>query len=126
MRHHPLLLVSLLAALPLTVAAEEESRPSFEGDGKVLAVDVAKATVDLDHGPIPGLMPPMRMRFTVAQRDQLRAIKVGDEVRFSLGSRGDEMVIVTIDRVARPAPTGRSVTSPPCSDLQRTGSGCTP
>jgi Cu/Ag efflux protein CusF len=98
MTSHPLALVSLLAALPLTVVAGEEPRGSFEGEGTVLALDQAKATVTLDHGPIPGLMPPMRMRFTVAKPGQLSALKVGDEVWFALGSRGEEMVIVTIER----------------------------
>ena len=91
-----LALVPLVAVLPLAAALDGGA---FEGEGTVLAVDEARSTVTLDHGPIPGLMPPMRMLFTVAKRDQLRKLKVGDAVRFSLGTRGDAMVIVKIERL---------------------------
>lgn len=93
----------LLAASPAVVAQGHE----FEGEGTVVAVNVVKSTVTLDHGPIPGLMPPMRMRFTVDGRDQLRRLRVGDAVRFSLGSRGHELVILTIERLPTPEPDRR-------------------
>ena len=93
-----------MAALALGAAAGEDERGIFEGVGTVLAVDEAKSTVTLDHGPIPGLMPAMRMRFPVERRAELHTLKKGDTVRFSLGSRGDEMVIVTIEPVAPSAP----------------------
>ena len=100
-------LASILAAVPIAVAASEGPSSAFRGEGKVLAIDVAKSTVTLDHGVIPGLMPPMRMRFTVDDRKQLRRLQVGDVVQFSLGSRGDEMVIVTIEPLEASGPAGR-------------------
>jgi Cu/Ag efflux protein CusF len=102
-----LVLIPLLAAFPHLVAAEGGTGGAFEGEGRVLAVSEAKSTVTLDHGPIPGLMPAMRMRFTVEKREQLRGLGVGDTVRFSLGSRGDEMVIVSIDLLAPAGPDRR-------------------
>jgi Cu/Ag efflux protein CusF len=95
MRWRALALAGLLAASSLA-AGEGGAPAAFEGEGRVLAIDEKNATVTLDHDPIPGFMPAMRMRLTVERRAQLRGIKVGDSVRFWLGSRGDEMVIVAI------------------------------
>jgi Cu/Ag efflux protein CusF len=52
-------------------------------------------------------MPPMRMRLSVLDRKQLRRLKIGDLVRFSLGSRGDRVTIVTIEPLDRPRPDSR-------------------
>ena len=98
------LLVSLLVAVGLGLGAGEPALAQFEGEGRVIGLDTAAATVTLDHGPIPGLMPPMRMRFSVQSPEQLGKLKVGDRVRFSLGSRGDEVTIVTIERLDPPKP----------------------
>jgi Cu/Ag efflux protein CusF len=89
------------------VAAAQSSDAAFTGEGQVVAVDASAATVTLDHGPIPPLMPPMRMRFTVDDPASLKGLNVGDVVRFSLGSRGEQMVIVTIDRLGPGAPERR-------------------
>ena len=42
------------------------AQPRFEGEGRVVAVDESQATVTLDHGPISGLMPAMRMALAKA------------------------------------------------------------
>lgn len=99
-----LLAVCLLAA---PAAAEQGGAPAvFEGVGRVIAVDKKEATVTLDHEEIPGLMPAMRMRFTVERRADLDGLAKGDAVRFAVGHRGDEMVIVAI----APAPKGHQST----------------
>ena len=41
------------------------AQPRFEGEGRVVVVDESQSTVTLDHGPILGLMPAMRMAFPV-------------------------------------------------------------
>jgi len=46
-------------------------QPRFEGEGRVVAVDENQRTVTLDHGPILGLMPAMRMAFPVQPAEQL-------------------------------------------------------
>jgi len=53
--------------------------------------------VTLDHGPISGLMPAMRMAFPVQQVELLKGLQVGDVVRFSLQPRGPEWVIAAIE-----------------------------
>jgi Cu/Ag efflux protein CusF len=97
----------LLATATLVPAIRASAQPPFEGRGRVVALDAANGTVTLDHGPIPGLMPPMRMRFPVERVEDLRKLKPGDEVRFSLGSKGDEVAIETIERLDDPPPTPR-------------------
>jgi peroxiredoxin/Cu/Ag efflux protein CusF len=71
----------------------------FDGEGRVVAVDESHGTVTLDHGPISGLMPAMRMAFPVQQAEQLVGLQVGALVRFSLQARGLEWVIAAIEPV---------------------------
>jgi len=67
-------------------------------------MDETQGTVTLDHGPIPGLMPAMRMAFPVQQVEWLQGLQVGAVVRFSLQARGLEWVIATIEPVGEPPP----------------------
>ena len=78
------------------------AQPSFEGEGRVVVVDESQSTVTLDHGPILGLMPAMRMAFPVQPAEQLLGLQVGALVRFSLQARGLEWVIATIEPVGPP------------------------
>jgi Cu/Ag efflux protein CusF len=101
-------MTALLVSVFLGAVGEAQTaRGEFEGEGRVVAVDAAAATVTLDHGPIAGLMPPMRMRFTVGDQASLKNIKVGDLVRFSLGSRDEQMIIVTLEPLGPGGPAGR-------------------
>ncbi|HEY0834240.1 MAG TPA: copper-binding protein [Azospirillum sp.] len=53
--------------------------------GKVNAVDAAKRTVNLSHGPIPALgWAAMTMEFGVAPAVNLGSLKPGDTVRFTV------------------------------------------
>jgi Cu/Ag efflux protein CusF len=88
--------------LVLAAAPAEPSAPVFEATGKVLSVDAKGGTMTVDHDAIPGFMPAMRMRFTVDHPEQLRRIKKGDLIRFTLGTRGEEMVVLTVHPVAAP------------------------
>jgi Cu/Ag efflux protein CusF len=105
-----------VALLVLAADPAEVSDPVFQATGKVLSVDEKGAKVTVDHDPIPGFMPAMRMRFTVDRPEQLRRIKAGDFIRFTLGARGEEMVVLTIQPL--PAPLrlgGRAPGDPACS-----------
>jgi peroxiredoxin/Cu/Ag efflux protein CusF len=85
----------------------------FEGEGRVVAVDENQSTVTLDHGPILGLMPAMRMAFLVQPAEQLLGLQVGALVRFSLQARGLEWVIATIEPVGdHPPPRLASFPAP--------------
>jgi len=90
-----------------------DAQPRFEGEGRVVAVDETQGTVTLDHGPIPGLMPAMRMAFPVQQVERLQGLQVGAVVRFSLQARGPEWVIATIEPVGEsPSPRAASFPAP--------------
>jgi len=87
-----------LAAVPVY------AQPRFEGEGRVVAVDETQGTVTLDHGPILGLMPAMRMAFPVQQVERLQGLQVGAVVRFALQARGSAWVITTIEPVEEHPP----------------------
>jgi Cu/Ag efflux protein CusF len=80
-----------------TGRAELPADQRFHGQGTVVAVDPQKSTVTLDHGTIPGLMPPMTMAFVVDSREALQGLQPGDTVTFTLQPRG---VTVTIAEMA--------------------------
>src|SRR5229473_2234946 len=99
-RLHPLsrLLVSTALCWHLHLGVVPgHAQPRFEGEGRVVAVDENQSTVTLDHGPIPGLMPAMRMAFPVQPVERLQGLQVGEMVRFALEPRGPEWVIVSLE-----------------------------
>lgn len=95
----------LLVVTALTVAWHLPARagPRGEGDGVVVRLDRSSRTVTLDHGPIPDVMPAMRMAFPVERAELLADLQPGDAVRFTLESRGPEWVVVAVQR--RDAPS---------------------
>lgn len=66
----------------------------YDVRGKVMAVDMAKPAVTLDHEDIPGLMKAMRMKFGVEDAKLLEGIKVGDQVQGRL-KKGDSGYVLT-------------------------------
>src|SRR5712691_11409851 len=115
-RLHPwrrwLLLTTLCGHLCLA-AVPGHAQSRFEGEGRVVAVDATQGTVTLDHGPISGLMPAMRMAFPVQPVAQLQGLQVGAMVRFALQARGPEWIIATIEPVGElPSPRSASFPAP--------------
>jgi thiol-disulfide isomerase/thioredoxin len=115
-RLHPwrrLLLSTTLCCHLCLAAVFVQAHPHFEGEGHVVAVDETQGTVTLNHGPISGLMPAMRMAFPVQQVERLQGLQVGTVVRFSLQARGPEWVIATIEPVEEhPPPRPASFPAP--------------
>lgn len=68
----------------------------LQGQGTVVAVDLHKGTVTLDHGEIKGLMPPMVMEFAVDAREALQGLKPGDTLTFTLRPRRVTFTITEI------------------------------
>src|SRR5712671_6752944 len=99
-----LLLSTTLCCHLCLAAVLVHAQPHFGGEGRVVAMDETQGTVTLDHGPISGLMPAMRMAFPVQQVEWLQGLQVGAVVRFSLQARGPEWVITTIEPVGEPPP----------------------
>lgn len=71
--------------------------------GVVLQVDQAKATVNIDHDPIPALgWPSMTMPFRLKESALAAQVKEGDTVDFFLEKSGSDYVIV---KFGKPVPT---------------------
>jgi peroxiredoxin/Cu/Ag efflux protein CusF len=105
-------LVAFAAGVLLT-AASVGAQPRAEGEGVVVAIEQQGPRVTLDHGPIRGVMPAMRMAFRVGHADLLADLQAGDRVRFTLESRGPEWLIVAVQRIGEPpTPTPVRVPAP--------------
>jgi len=79
---------------------------THRGEGTVMAVDPAHASVSLAHGPIASLKwPAMTMDFKVKDAALLRTLKPGQRIVFDLaGEPGGEYTIVSIQAAgAKPA-----------------------
>jgi Cu/Ag efflux protein CusF len=68
----------------------------YQGQGTVVAVDLKKGTVTVDHGEIKGLMPPMVMAFVVDAREALNGLSPGETIRFTLRPRGVTFTIAEL------------------------------
>ncbi|WP_192805254.1 MULTISPECIES: copper-binding protein [Noviherbaspirillum] len=58
-----------------------------DNEAEVKAVDKAKKSITLNHGPIKSKtveMPPMTMAFTVSDTAMLSNVKAGDKVKFTI------------------------------------------
>ena len=75
----------------------------FEAQGTIMAVDLHKHMVTIDHGEIRGLMSPMTMAFPVQSSEILRRIAAGDPVTFRLLRTSDTLTIVNLVKEAVPA-----------------------
>ena len=63
--------------------------------GKVNSVDPAAHKINISHGPITELgWPPMTMDFSVAASVNLKAVKPGSQINFTLGKGEDGMPVV--------------------------------
>lgn len=67
---------------------------SYYGAGVITKIvpenpyDKSLASVELDHGEIVGLMPPMKMEFYVKEKSMVKGLKVGDKVDFTIEDTG--------------------------------------
>lgn len=108
-----LLVATVLCCHLCLAAVHGHAQPRFEGEGRVVAVDETEGTVTINHGPVSGLMPVMRMAFPVQQVQQLQGLQVGAVVRFSLHARGPEWVIASREQVGEhPPPRSASFPAP--------------
>lgn len=70
-----------------------------QATGTVTAIDTAKGTITLDHGPMMGLdWPAMKMGFT-AKPEQLAGLKIGDKVDFGIDWDGKAGMVTKIRKV---------------------------
>jgi protein SCO1/2 len=67
--------------------------------GTVVAVDVARRILEIDHEAIPGFMPAMTMPYEVAEASLLQGLAAGDRVRGSLRVDARGYVITSLEKV---------------------------
>jgi Cu/Ag efflux protein CusF len=99
MRRAPILLACLLAlssiALPQRVAAQSEMI-----DGQVTKIDESAGKITIRHGPIKKFdMDGMTMVFRVQDLAMLKAVKVGDNVKFESDRVNGQFTIMKIEKV---------------------------
>jgi Cu(I)/Ag(I) efflux system membrane fusion protein len=103
-------LKAALGAFGATGAASAPGAPqSHPGRAKVNKVDLEGSTLNLTHGPIPGLnWPPMTMEFRVKDKGLLKDVRPGQEVEIEIAQEGPAEFVVTAIRPAaegaKPAP----------------------
>ena len=81
---------------PMKIEQPASAAPTAKASGTIKAIDAGKGIVTLAHGPVPTLKwPPMTMGFA-ATPEQLKGLKVGDQVNFEFQSQGMTARIVSI------------------------------
>ena len=66
-------------------------------DGQVTKIDQAQGKITLKHGPIKNLdMDGMTMVFAVAEPAMLKAVKVGDKVKFEADRVSGRLTVTKI------------------------------
>lgn len=81
--------------IPTALTPKDGNYPSR---GKVTKINNELGSVELDHEDIPTVMPPMRMEFYVRNKEELKPLKVGDQVDFILEYKDHRETIVTIKK----------------------------
>ena len=86
--------MALCLALGLWVAGPAGAGPSFDGQGRLIAIDPGRSTVTIEHGGIPGLLPAARSEFPV--QGVVQGVRPGDRVRFTLGAVDESHGLLTV------------------------------
>ena len=93
----PLALAQSPAPVDSTKAQKDQSEPLVKGE--IRKLDKATGKLTIKHGPILHLdMPPMTMVFHAANPTSLEALKIGDQVEFTVSNDNGKMSIKTIVR----------------------------
>jgi len=89
---------------PVASPSQKAEPKTYHGQGVVTKIvlenpyDKTLSSVELDHGEIVGLMPPMRMEFYVKQKSLLKGLKVGDQVDFTLEMKDSAEIVSEIKK----------------------------
>jgi hypothetical protein len=92
--------IALFLALSLSLAGSVGAGPSFDGQGRITAVDPARGTVTIEHGGIAGLLPPSRSEFPALNASVIQSARAGDQVRFTLGAADESHGLLTLTSLA--------------------------
>ena len=87
----------IAALLAATAGAQMKDAKSHQASGTVKSVDVGKATVTIDHGPVGSLnWPAMSMRFKARDKKVLEGLKPGQKIEFDFVQQGKDYVVTKV------------------------------
>lgn len=93
--------LTLAIALGLVIAGAASAAPSFDGQGRVIAVDPARRAVTIEHGGVPGIgLSAGQSEFTAQSAAMIGDARAGDRVRFTLGAADESHGLLTIVSLA--------------------------
>jgi Cu/Ag efflux protein CusF len=98
--------IGLALALSLGAADPALAGPTFDGQGRVSAVDLGRSTVTIEHGAIQGLLPAAQSEFLVQSTSVIQSVRPGDRVRFTLGAADESHGLLTVLTLIPEAPGG--------------------
>ncbi len=81
-----------------TATPDKSKIKNFKGRGKVTKINLELGSVELDHEEIKGLMPKMQMEFYVRKTDELKNLKLGDQVDFVVEDNAGAEIITNIKK----------------------------
>lgn len=89
-----------LLACALLLAVSATAARSSLIDGQVVKVDPSAEKITIKHGPIPklGMDEGMTMVFKTQNPAMLKAVKVGDKVKFDAEQVNGEYTVTTIEK----------------------------
>lgn len=91
--------VAVATAVALGVASTAAAQALPSADGQVTKIDEAQGKITLKHGPIKNLdMDSMTMVFRVKDPAMLKAVKVGDNVKFEADRVNGAITVVKIEK----------------------------
>jgi Cu/Ag efflux protein CusF len=79
-------------------ALPEVKAKYYNGTGVVKKINMEIGSVELDHEAIKDVMPKMTMEFYVADKSELKDLKIGNRVDFVLEDKGGAERISSIKR----------------------------
>ena len=104
------LLISGLAILLLTGCRAKPPESHYPIQAEVIALDLPRKLLIVQHGDIPGFMPAMTMGYSIAVPKEVETLGAGDKISADLVvSEGKARLdkIVLLER-AKPAPIAAS------------------
>jgi len=97
MKHLPFVFIALIAlASGCSNSGDSAKEKMYDVHGKVIAVDIQKKEVTLDHDAIPGLMGAMKMPFKVENAKVLDGINAGDKIHGRLKVKDGQQTITEL------------------------------